>query len=126
MELTLRGLGTNEVTLDLIKKYPNKVVLRLDEILKERDLSQGDLHRMTGIRVATLNEFVNAKKQSINVLHLVAIMSALRISDVREIFDIQFDEEVKEAWKEEMEHYEKGMTPKQKAEVEEHIKKLYT
>jgi transcriptional regulator with XRE-family HTH domain len=126
MKVDLHRLGGSEVIMGMIEKYPNKVEIRLGEILKERGLSQGDLHRMTGIRVATINEIANAKKYSMNIVHLVCIMSALRITDVREIFNIEFDEEVKEAWKEEMEHYEKGMTHKQKQEVQENMNKMFT
>ncbi|OMI07669.1 XRE family transcriptional regulator [Bacillus paralicheniformis] len=127
MELKLRGMGTRQVTLDLIDRYPQKVVIKLGEVLKERGLSQGDLHRLTGIRTASLNDMANAKKQSINVLHLVAIMCALRITDIRELFDIEFDEEVKQAWEEEMNDYEgRGLTIKQKEELAENVKKMYT
>ena len=126
MKVDLHRLGGSEVIMGMIEKYPNKVEIRLGEILKERGLSQGDLHRMTGIRVATINEIANAKKYSMNIVHLVCIMSALRITDVREIFNIEFDEEVKEAWKEEMEHYESGMTNKQKQEVQENMNKMFT
>ncbi|MCY8048484.1 helix-turn-helix transcriptional regulator [Bacillus haynesii] len=126
MELKLRGMGTRQVTLDLIEKYPQKVVIKLDEVLKERGLSQGDLHRLSGVRVASINDMVNAKKQSINVLHLVAIMCALRITDIRELFDIEFDEEVKQAWEEEMKDYEgRGLTIKQKEELAENVKRMY-
>jgi DNA-binding XRE family transcriptional regulator len=61
MEVQLRGSKTHDVTLELIEKYPQKVTIRLDEILKERKMSQGDLHRLTGIRMATLNEISNGK-----------------------------------------------------------------
>ena len=127
MKVDLHRLGGSEVIMEMIDKYPNKVEIKLGEILKERDLSQGDLHRMTGIRVATINEIVNAKKYSVNIVHLVCIMASLRITDVREIFDVTFDDEVMEAWEEEMEHYEgKGMTHKQEKEMEENMVKMYT
>lgn len=126
MKVDLQRLSGSEVVMDMIEKYPNKVELKLGEILKERELSQGDLHRMTGIRVATINEIVNAKKYSVNIVHLVCIMCALRITDIREIFDITFDDEVKEEWKEEMEFYEKGMTNKQNKEVQENMVKMFT
>lgn len=126
MKVDLHRLGGSEVVMDMIEKYPNKVEIKLGEVLKKRELSQGDLHRMTGIRVATINEIVNAKKYSMNIVHLVAIMSALRITDVREIFNVEFDEKVKKDWEEEMKHYETGMTNKQKQEVQENITKMFT
>lgn len=126
MKIDLYRLGGSEVLTKMLDKYPSNVEMKLGDILKERGLSQGDLHRMTGIRIATINEMVNAKKNSINILHLVVIMSALRITDVREIFSVEFTEEVTEAWNEEMELYGgKGMTSSQKKDVEENIKMMF-
>lgn len=81
-------------------------------------MSQGDLHVLTGIRMATLNEIPNGKKLSVNMLHFATIMAALRITDIRELFNIEFADEVQKAWEEEMKDYEwKGFTPKQKEEL---------
>ncbi|AVR01165.1 XRE family transcriptional regulator [Oceanobacillus iheyensis] len=127
MEVQLRGSKTHDVTLELIEKYPQKVTIRLDEILKERKMSQGDLHRLTGIRMATLNEISNGKKRSVNMLHFAAIMAALRITDIRELFNIEFNDEVQKAWEEEMKDYEgEGLTQKQKEELTHNVSRMYT
>jgi transcriptional regulator with XRE-family HTH domain len=125
MKVNLERLSSSELAWDLIQKYPNVVEIRLGEILKQRGLTQGDLHRLTGIRVATINEICNAKKYSMNIFHLVAIMCALRITDVREILSVKFTDEVVKAWEEEMENYDGGLTNKQREEFNENLKKMY-
>ncbi|MDT0150028.1 helix-turn-helix transcriptional regulator [Priestia aryabhattai] len=124
MILNLDTMTNSEVILDMVHKYPQKVRIKLSEVLDQRGLTQGDLHLMTGIRAATLSEIANGKKQSFYFVHLVAIMCALRITDIREIIDVEFEEDVKEAWKEEMTGYEKGLTGEQQREVEANATKL--
>ncbi|MGR9546585.1 helix-turn-helix domain-containing protein [Priestia megaterium] len=124
MILNLDTMTKSDVILDMVHKYPQKVRIKLSEVLEQRGLTQGDLHLMTGIRAATLSEIANGKKQSFYFVHLVAIMCALRITDIREIIDVEFEENVKEAWKEEMHGYEKGLTGEQQREVEENATKL--
>jgi DNA-binding Xre family transcriptional regulator len=126
MELDLSRMNGVEITHDLINKYPSKVRLKLDEIMNERGIALGDLYRLTGIRIATLSEIKNGRKNSINIVHIVAIMVALRISDIRELFDVDFDEEVKKEWKEEMESYDgEGLTHKQREILTENIRRMY-
>ncbi|MBE7117302.1 helix-turn-helix transcriptional regulator [Bacillus paranthracis] len=125
MHRDLLNQNTNAVVTELLEKTPHRVVNRLGELLKERGMSQGDLSRLTGIRVATINEIANIKKLSINWLHLVPIMIALRITDMNEIISVEFPDEVKERFEKEMEGYEGGLTPKMLEEVEENSKKMY-
>ncbi|NRQ71977.1 helix-turn-helix transcriptional regulator [Bacillus cereus] len=125
MHRDLLNQNTNAVVTELLEKTPHRVVNRLGELLRERGMSQGDLSRLTGIRVATINEIANIKKLSINWLHLVPIMIALRITDMNEIISVEFPDEVKERFEKEMEGYEGGLTPKMLEEVEENSKKMY-
>ncbi len=125
MHRDLLNQNTNVVVTDLLQKTPHRVVNRLGEILKEREMSQGDLSRLTGIRVATINDFANMKKLNVNWLHVVPIMIALRITDMSEIVYVEFTEEVKERFAEDMEGYAGGLTPKMIQEVEENTKRMY-
>ncbi|MED4128261.1 helix-turn-helix transcriptional regulator [Shouchella miscanthi] len=122
MNVELNRFDNSPLVVHNLKRYEKKIVIKIHEILRQRDLSLSDLHRMTGIRIASLSELSNARKSTLNIIHIVVIMQALRITDVREIFDIQFNEEVIEEWNEEMEGYEKGLTVKQQKEVEENLK----
>ncbi|HFJ9448176.1 MULTISPECIES: helix-turn-helix domain-containing protein [Bacillus cereus group] len=125
MHRDLLNQNTNSVVTGLLEKTPHRVVNRLGELLKERGMSQGDLSRLTGIRVATINEIANIKKTNVNMLHLVPIMIALRITDMTEIFYVEFPDEVKERFAKDMEGYEGGLTEKMIKEVEENSKEMY-
>jgi DNA-binding Xre family transcriptional regulator len=87
-------------------------------------LTQGDLHRLTGLRVATINELVNFKKKSLTVAHLVSIMIALRITDIRDLIEIEFDEEVQAYFKEENERMKNGFTPDLTKTAETNVKRI--
>lgn len=115
----------NDVVAETLETTPHKIVNNLGEILKERGLSQGDLSRMTGLRVATINDFTNLKSSSVNFTHLVPIMIALRISDMREIIRVEFPEEVTKQFEEDMEGYVGGLTPKMEQEVAKNVKNMY-
>ncbi|MGE6504394.1 helix-turn-helix domain-containing protein [Bacillus wiedmannii] len=125
MHRDLLNQNTNSVVTGLLEKTPHRVVNRLGELLKERGMSQGDLSRLTGIRVATINEIANIKKTNVNMLHIVPIMIALRITDMTEIFYVEFPNEVKERFAKDMEDYEGGLTEKMIKEVEENSKEMY-
>ncbi|MBT2599710.1 helix-turn-helix transcriptional regulator [Oceanobacillus sp. ISL-74] len=111
--------------MKVLQKYPHKIEIKLDNILIDRNMTQFQLHKLTGIRMATISEFINGKKGSVNFVHLVTIMAALRITDISEIISVKFDKEVEEAWKEEMSNYEgRGLTAKQQELEEEVVKTM--
>lgn len=126
MRKMLMHQNTNEILVEAMENNPFEVKIKLGDILEKRKLSQGDLLRLTGIRMATINELINGKKNSINLAHITVIMIALRIHDMREIFDIEFADEVKERWDEEMEGYTQGLTEKMKQEIIQNTGRMYT
>ena len=117
---------TNSIVIESLNKFPHKINIKLGEILRDRGLTQGDLHRLTGLRVATINELVNFKKKSLTVAHLVSIMIALRITDIRDLFEIEFDEEVEAYFKEENIRMKNGFTPDLTKTAEENVKRIAT
>lgn len=56
------------------------------DILKEKELTQKDLSEMTGIREATISEFVNLRRSTININMLIKIMNVLDINNLDNIF----------------------------------------
>jgi DNA-binding Xre family transcriptional regulator len=102
---------TNAIVIETLEKFPHKVHIKLGKILRDRGMTQGDLHRLTGLRVATINELVNFKKKSLTVAHLIAIMIALRITDIRDLIEIEFDAEVISYFNEENKIMNNGFTP---------------
>lgn len=67
----------------------SKVRLRIDELLKNRGLTQQELSRLTGIRQAAISEMVRNKRQKISIHHLEKIAKALGITDVNELLTIE-------------------------------------
>ncbi|MFS0750016.1 helix-turn-helix domain-containing protein [Oceanobacillus sp. 1P07AA] len=127
MEINLQQARTTETIMKVLEKYPHKIEIKLDGILVDRNMTQGQLHKLTGIRMATISEFVNGKKGSVNFIHLVSIMAALRITDISEIISVKFDKEVEEAWKEEMVTYQgRGLTSQQQELLKENVQAMYT
>ncbi|WP_050750226.1 helix-turn-helix domain-containing protein [Oceanobacillus iheyensis] len=125
MDFNLQQARTTETIMNVLQKYPHKIEIKLDSILIDRNMTQFQLHKLTGIRMATISEFINGKKGSVNFVHLVTIMAALRITDISEIISVKFDKEVEEAWKEEMSNYEgRGLTAKQQELEEEVVKTM--
>ncbi|GLO67939.1 helix-turn-helix transcriptional regulator [Oceanobacillus kimchii] len=125
MDFDLQQARTTETIMKVLQKYPHKIEIKLDNILIDRNMTQFQLHKLTGIRMATISEFINGKKGSVNFVHLVTIMAALRITDISEIISVKFDKEVEEAWKEEMSNYEgRGLTAKQQELEEEVVKTM--
>lgn len=59
--------------------------VNLQPILEEREISQNELSRATGIRLATINDIANHKRRSVHLEHLTKIMDYLKIADVNEI-----------------------------------------
>ncbi|WP_010170703.1 helix-turn-helix domain-containing protein [Bacillus coahuilensis] len=117
-------LKTNDIVKETLEKFPHKVNVKLGDILKERGMTQGDLHRLTGLRIATINELVHFKKKSFTVAHIVTIMIALRIWDIRDLIEIQFDDEVVEYFKKERSIMISGLTQDLMNVMEENSERL--
>lgn len=83
--------AVNETVRGNIKELGTiKVNCKLGEILNNRGISQKDFSALTGLREGTVSEFKNLKKLNINMGTLVVIMATLKITDIRDIIDIEF------------------------------------
>lgn len=75
------------------KRIKNKLGI----ILKEKNISQREFSRITGLRQATVNEIANNKRGNINIEHLLIIMCYFDTSDFNFIFEIiEVDELIEE------------------------------
>ncbi|MDG0814224.1 helix-turn-helix domain-containing protein [Cohnella rhizosphaerae] len=70
-----------------------KVVLMIQELLHQYNISLRELSRITDIRHAALSELANHKRQNVNFGHIERIAEALKIEDIREIIDLRDVEE---------------------------------
>ena len=73
-----------------------KVEIKLREALKQRRLSQTDLHNMTGIRQAAISVMARNKVRRIEFDHIEKIAEALSIEDMNELLRIIEEEDGKE------------------------------
>lgn len=101
----------NEVVMDTAGMIGEaNFVIKIDELLKERGITQKDLAQMTGMRVGTVSELVNGKGISLNKVQLLAIMVALRVTNLSDIYEVRLpdaqDEQYRverKEWKEDRE-----------------------
>lgn len=66
-----------------------EIVIKLDDLLKERGITQKDLAMMTGMRIGTISEISNGKGISFNKVQILAIMVALRLTSFSQLFEIR-------------------------------------
>lgn len=66
-----------------------KVIVKINELLKQENISLRELSRLTDIRHAALSELANQKRQNINFSHIEKIADALNIEDIRDIITIE-------------------------------------
>lgn len=73
-----------------------KVKLQINQLLHNRNISLTQLHIKTGIRLATLSELANGKRQRIQFEHLEKIVQAFEIEDMNKILSIVEEDEVED------------------------------
>ena len=66
-----------------------RVKLRVKELLEEEGITQKKLAEMAGVREATISDIVRGTRTVINFEHLGKIATALEISDIRKIIDLE-------------------------------------
>ncbi|MGE6629646.1 helix-turn-helix domain-containing protein [Bacillus sp. NPDC077027] len=76
-------------------------VFKIDELMKERGITQTELASISGMRIGTISDLVNGKGLGINKVQLVALMVALRVTDISEILEIRIPDSIKNTYKEE-------------------------
>ena len=65
-----------------------RVKLRVKELLEEEGITQKKLAEMAGVRESTISD-VRGTRTVINIEHLGKIATALEISDIRKIIDLE-------------------------------------
>jgi transcriptional regulator with XRE-family HTH domain len=70
------------------------VELRLDMVLKKRDMTQKELAELTGIRPAAISQLTRGFVDRLNLDHIARIANALGIEDIRELITLNYESEV--------------------------------
>lgn len=90
-----------EEVLQYLDKVGVYFSFKLADRLKERNLTMRDFAKMSGLRLATICDMCNGKKQSLNLHHVLICMLVLRITKLSDIIEIVFPEELKNKYEEE-------------------------
>ena len=106
-------VATNEVHEMTNKAVVNTVTsiegveftIKLDKLMKDRGLSQRELGMITGLRAGTINSILNGKGTTLNKIQLVTLMIGLRITDLSELIEVKFPDQIKEEFSQETESW---------------------
>lgn len=66
-----------------------KLIVRLDRVLSDRNLTQKKLAEMTGLRPASISELYNNQRKSLNREHIEKIAEALNIKNISELVELK-------------------------------------
>ncbi|WP_306615425.1 helix-turn-helix transcriptional regulator [Bacillus anthracis] len=70
-----------------LKGAKGMIKLRLNEILKEREMRQKDLAKASGLRESSISDMVRGIRSTVNLEQLEKVMNCLEITDYNEIFE---------------------------------------
>lgn len=88
---------TGEKTLALLESIDNQIQIKthLGRLLAERNMTQSELARVTGIGNNMISAFVaNREGVKIGYAHIYALMIALRLTDISELLYVDMPDEI--------------------------------
>ena len=68
-----------------------EIVIKLSDILKDRNMTQSELVALTGIRSEAISNLTRGKVERLSLNHLQKVMTALEISNVSELLEYVSD-----------------------------------
>lgn len=99
----------NDSIVEVLTSIPSiRFVSKLDDALEARGMTQNKLSAITGLRQATISELINGERSAITKAHFLVVMIALRITDITELIDIEFDPEITEQFNKEAEQWKES------------------
>ncbi|MFB5761136.1 helix-turn-helix domain-containing protein [Paenibacillus medicaginis] len=69
------------------------IIIKVQDLIDERGLSQKQLAEMTGLRRAAVSEICNNLRTSINREHLEKIAEALNLSNINQLIELKVEQE---------------------------------
>lgn len=85
---------TGDILKNTLESVPEiRFISRVDEAMQKRGLTQNKLATICGLRPTTISEITKGSRSALTKSHIAAIMIGLRITDIREILDIEFSPE---------------------------------
>lgn len=92
------GLANETVLGTALHMKDAEFVIKLDDCLKMRGITQKELSLMTGIRLGTVSDMVNGKGASFNKTRLITVLVALRITNLSDLIELRFPNELQEQY----------------------------
>ena len=72
------------------------IKFKLDDRLKERNLSIRDFSKLSGLRLGTINDLKNGKKTAVSFQHIWIIMLTLGITNINDLIEFYIPQELKD------------------------------
>jgi len=66
-----------------------RIVVKLGDLLKERDMTQKELAAKTGLTPTQVSIICRGMGTGVNKVHLAKIADTLGVTDIRELIDIE-------------------------------------
>lgn len=71
-----------------------RVILKVNDVIKDRNMTQKDLAEVAGIRPNTVSMLARGYVERLSLSHIEDIANALNITDIRELIDLIPEEEM--------------------------------
>lgn len=68
------------------------IEIKLKQLLKEKNVKQYELSKITGIHQSRISTLLNNSTTSINRVHMDKIAKALNVTDIRDLIDFSKEE----------------------------------
>jgi len=94
-------------------------VFKIDDLLETRGLTQRDLSDLTGIPIGAVTDWVGGKSGTINKVHLMSLLNALRVTDISELFEVKLPEDTEKQFKKDAKEWTKNQ------DMPESVKDIY-
>lgn len=69
------------------------IKFKLKDRMDERGLNQRELEAITGISVPTISNYMNGKHGAISFVHVLSLMSALRLTKITDLIEVELTPE---------------------------------
>lgn len=78
------------------EREPLRVVIKLRQVLDERNMTQKELAELTGIRPNAISMIVRGYIERLNLDHIARIATALDISEINELIELMPESEARQ------------------------------
>lgn len=86
---------SSEVTKGIAEELNDaEFIFKIDDLIKARGISQRQLSEISGIPLSYLSDLILNKTTTINKVHLMSLMSVLRVDSITDIIEIKLPDNI--------------------------------